>query len=181
VAPWQGGEVVEGGSGRSGGGRSGDGFVRCDDGHVRWGRFGAAGVVFVVDGDTGPEVLLQLRSAFAHEGGTWSCPGGAIDEGESALEAALREAAEEVGAPPDPWHLVGEHVFAPAGDWRYTTAVVAVPHRFGTSRNFETDEVHWFAPAAVEGLGLHPGFAAAWPHLRAIVEAAEAGGRARDR
>ena len=81
--------------------RSGDGFLRCSDGHVRWGRFGAAGVVFtVVDGD-GPLVLLQLRSAFAHEGGTWSCPGGAIDEGESPLEAALREASEEVGDAPE--------------------------------------------------------------------------------
>jgi 8-oxo-dGTP diphosphatase len=149
--------------------RSGDGFLRCDDGHVRWGRFGAAGVLFVVRGDDGPEVLLQLRSAFAHEGSTWSCQGGAIDDGETTLEAALREATEEVGAPPEPWRVLGEHVFAPASDWRYTTAVVEVPRRFGVSANFETDEVRWCAPGEIDRLALHPGFAAAWPHLLAIV------------
>jgi 8-oxo-dGTP pyrophosphatase MutT (NUDIX family) len=148
---------------------SGDGFLRCSDGHVRWGRFGAAGVVFVVDDGRGPEVLVQLRSAWAHEGGTWSCPGGAIDQGESALEAALREATEEVGTPPEPVEVVGEHVFSPATDWSYTTVVVRVPRRFGTSRNFETDDVRWLTPDEVDRLGLHPGFAAAWPHLRAIV------------
>lgn len=149
--------------------RSGDGFLRCDDGHVRWGLFGAAGVVFVVRGDDGPEVLVQLRSAFAHEGGTWSCPGGAIDEGETALEAALREATEEVGDLPEPRRLLGEHEFTPAGDWRYTTAVVEVPHRFGTAANFESDAIRWCTPDEVDRLSLHPGFAAAWPHLRAIV------------
>lgn len=148
--------------------RSGDGFLRCEDGHVRWGRFGAAGVLFVVQADRGPEVLLQLRSAFAHEGGTWSCPGGAIDEGESTLEAALREAAEEVGAPPEPWRLLGEHVFAPAADWSYTTAVIEVADRFGASVNFETDAVRWCVLGEVEDLPLHPGFASAWPHLRRI-------------
>jgi 8-oxo-dGTP pyrophosphatase MutT (NUDIX family) len=29
--------------------------------------------------------MVQRRSAFAHEGGTWSCAGGALDEGESPL------------------------------------------------------------------------------------------------
>jgi len=63
--------------------RSGDGFLRCSDGRTRWGRFGAAGVIFVIQDDGGPEVMLQLRSKMAHEGGTWSCPGGAIDRGET--------------------------------------------------------------------------------------------------
>ena len=80
--------------------RSGDGFLHCSDGHVRWGLFGAAGVVFVVDEGDGPRVMLQRRSAFAHEGGTWSCAGGALDEGETPLEGGLREASEEVGVVP---------------------------------------------------------------------------------
>lgn len=148
--------------------RSGDGFLRCDDGHMRWGRFGAAGALFIFRADHGSEVLLQLRSAFAHEGGTWSCPGGAIDEGESTLTAALREATEEVGSPPEPWKLLGEHVFAPAGDWSYTTAVIEVPQRFGASVNFETDDIRWCGFDEVEELSLHAGFAEAWPHLRKI-------------
>ena len=107
-------------------GGSGDGFVRCSDGHVRWGRFGAAGVLFVVRATEGPLVMLQQRSAMAHEGGTWSCAGGAIDEGESAYDAALREASEEVGDIPAKHRVLGQYVFAPADDWTYTTLVVEV-------------------------------------------------------
>jgi 8-oxo-dGTP diphosphatase len=152
--------------------RSGDGFMRCSDGHVRWGIFGAAGVVFVLrEADGTPLVMLQKRSAMAHEGGTWSCAGGAIDEGESAYDAALREASEEVGAIPAHHRVLGEYVFAPAADWTYTTLVVEVDHHFGASVNFETDAVVWVPPDLVEERPLHPGFAAAWPHLRAIIEA----------
>ena len=60
-------------------GGSGSAFLRCSDGHVRWGLYGAAGVVFVVRFPDGPRVMLQKRSAMAHEGGTWSCAGGALD------------------------------------------------------------------------------------------------------
>ncbi len=146
-------------------GRSGDGFLHCDDGHTRWGRYGAAGALFIVRAEEGTEVLMQLRSSLAHEGGTWSCPGGAIDEGETPLEAALRESTEEVGPPPEPFEVLGEYVFAPAGNWRYVTSVIQVPHRFGEAANFETTEVRWCTGDEVERLPLHPGFAAAWPHL----------------
>ena len=150
--------------------RSGDGFVRCGDGHVRWGRFGAAGVVFVLrTGVDEPRVMLQLRSGFAHEGGTWSCAGGALDEGETAYEGALREASEEVGHAPDGLRLVGEYVFQPAPDWAYTTVVVESPHEFGASLNFETDAVEWVPVSTVTERPLHGGFAAAWPHLLALI------------
>jgi 8-oxo-dGTP diphosphatase len=149
--------------------RSGDGFVRCSDGHVRWGVFGAAGVLFVTATDDGPLVMVQKRSMYAHEGGTWSVAGGAIDEGESPLEGALREASEEVGFPPEPFRVMGEYVFAPAHDWAYTTSVVEVSAMFGGSLNFETDAIAWLPVTDVDQLPLHAGFAAAWPHLREIV------------
>jgi 8-oxo-dGTP pyrophosphatase MutT (NUDIX family) len=149
--------------------RSGDGFLECSDGHVRWGRFGAAGVLFVTASADGRAVMLQLRSRLAHEGGTWSCAGGALDEHETAYEGALREAAEEVGPAPDDHRVLGEYVFAPAADWCYTTLVVEVSDRFGDSRNFETDEVVWVPIHDVESRPLHPGFAHAWPHLRSII------------
>src|SRR5690349_6044122 len=117
-------------------GRRGDGFVRCGDGVTRWGKFGAAGALFVVREPAGPLVMLQKRSSFAHEGGTWSVAGGALDEGESPLDGALREATEEVGEVPDGWRLLGSYVFAPAPDWTYTTVVVEVQRRFGESMNF---------------------------------------------
>lgn len=150
--------------------RSGDGFVVCADGRSRWGRYGAAGVVFVFRDDAGPEVLLQLRSRMAHEGGTWSCPGGAIDRGESTLEAGMRESAEEVGEPPEGWRHLGDVVFAPSTDWSYTTAVVEVTERFGASLNFETSDVSWVPVADVAAMNLHSGFAATWPAVRSLVE-----------
>lgn len=154
-------------------GRSGDGFVRCSDGHVRWGVFGAAGVVFVLRPIGAPvRVMLQQRSPWAHEGGTWSCAGGALDEGESPYEAALREAAEEVGEIPAVHRVLGEYVFAPASDWKYTTVVLEVDEEFGHSANFETDAVAWLTLDEVEHRPLHAGFAAAWPNLRAIIEQA---------
>ena len=151
--------------------------MRCSDGHVRWGVFGAAGVLFVwrPEGEP-PHVMLQKRSQWAHEGGTWSVAGGAIDEGESPLDAALREASEEVGELPDELRLLGQHVFAPADDWQYTTAVVEVDDHFGMSINFETDAVVWVPCDLVDHRPLHRGFAAAWPHLRAIVEGGVEGG-----
>ncbi|MBT8239956.1 MAG: NUDIX domain-containing protein [Acidimicrobiia bacterium] len=152
---------------------SGSGFLRCADGKVRWGLYGAAGVVFVHRSDQGVvSVQLQKRSSFAHEGGTWSCAGGAIEPGESPLEAGLREASEEVGDIPQPISFLGDYVFAPALDWRYVTSVVEVPERFGNSANFETDEVEWFEPSQVPSLDLHSGFAAAWPSLRLIIDEA---------
>lgn len=150
--------------------RSGDGFLQCSDGHVRWGVFGAAGVVFVVRFPDGPRVMLQRRSTFAHEGGTWSCAGGALDEGELPLDGALREASEEVGAIPAERRVLGHTVFAPADDWSYTTYVVEVPGEFGASVNFETDAIAWDSLDEVEQRPMHAGFAAAWPELRAIIE-----------
>ena len=159
-------------------GRSGDGFVRCSDGHVRWGLYGAAGVVFVTSGVAGSggaaHVMLQLRSEFSHEGGTWSCPGGALDLGESPFDGALREAAEEVGIPSSPAVLIGEYVFTPSVEWNYTTVVVRVVEPFGRPLNFETEAIDWVRPDEVERRPLHPGFAGAWPHVRRIVDSVSA-------
>jgi 8-oxo-dGTP diphosphatase len=132
--------------------------------------YGAAGVVFVVRFPDGPRVMLQKRSAFAHEGGTWSCAGGALDEGEEPLAGALREASEEIGPIPSDVAVLGSTVFAPAHDWSYTTFVVEVPGEFGASMNFETDAIAWDSPDEVEQRPLHPGFAAAWPALRGIID-----------
>ncbi len=55
----------------------------------------------LVDGTAGGAALLLTRrsprlTAHAHQ---WALPGGRVDEGETAFEAAVREAAEEVSLP----------------------------------------------------------------------------------
>ena len=125
---------------------SGDGFVRCSDGHVRWGRFGAAGAVFVHRGDDGPRVMLQKRSQWAHEGGTWSVAGGALDAGESPDRGCAPRGGRGDRRPSRRTGSWAQYVFAPADDWSYTTIVVEVDEPFGYSTNFETDAVGWFAP-----------------------------------
>src|SRR3954465_11452407 len=58
----------------------GDGWRRCDRGHVHWGRYGAAGLLVVAPG---PQVLLQHRAPWSHGGDTWGVPGGARRRGEA--------------------------------------------------------------------------------------------------
>ena len=53
-------------------------------------------------------ILLTRRAeALANHAGQWALPGGRIDEGESALQAALRELDEEVGLRLDGSNLLG--------------------------------------------------------------------------
>src|SRR4051812_17020219 len=72
------------------------------------GRRSAAVAVAMVDDPAGPGVLLTRRAADlrAHPG-QWALPGGRIDAGESALDAALRELDEELGLRADETTFLG--------------------------------------------------------------------------
>jgi 8-oxo-dGTP diphosphatase len=147
----------------------GNGWVHCRQGHRHWGRFGAAGLL-VTDG---ARVVLQHRSEWTHEGGTWALPGGARDSHEDPVTAALREAAEEAAldpadvAPFREW--VDEH-----GGWSYTTVLArAVGPLNLAAINFESTAIQWWDLAEVPALPLHAGFAAAWPSLRDLLGAAQ--------
>ena len=62
----------------------------------------SAVLVALVDGPHGAEVLLTKRAHdLRNHAGEISFPGGRIDGGETPVEAALREAAEEVGLLPE--------------------------------------------------------------------------------
>ncbi len=147
---------------------SGDGFITLADGGVRWGRYGAAGVlVRHVDPEERVWLFLARRSAFCHRGGTWAIPGGAIDAGELPVDAALREFAEEIGELPGPYAISAVHE-DDHGGWSYWTIVVDVPERFlpPPILSWETDDARWVPAEEVGGLPLFDAFAATLQRLR---------------
>jgi ADP-ribose pyrophosphatase YjhB (NUDIX family) len=119
----------------------GDGWTGCGQDHQHWGRHGAAGLLI------------------------WA-PGGARDSHESPAEAAVREAAEECGAPPGAVRISGllddDH-----GGWSYQTLIGQAAEPFTVRPSHEATETAWVPADDVASLALHPGFAAAWPVIRA--------------
>jgi 8-oxo-dGTP diphosphatase len=158
----------------------GNGWVECRCGARHWGRHGAAGLLLLrpVPGtDLKPgqdaEVLLQLRAAWTHQGGSWGLVGGARDSHEDVVAAALREAAEEAGLHPDVLRVVGHQVGVDHGDWRYTYVVaLAVAHTGERVMTGETDELSWVRLSAVPDLPLHSALEQAWLGLRPAIDRA---------
>lgn len=146
---------------------SGDAWVIAPTGERYWGRYGAAGLL-AVDPERG--VLLQHRVSWSHFGGTWALPGGARHEGESALDGALRESQEEAGVPDGAVVPRLESIFD-LGYWSYATVVADVRTPFDpVISDPESVALEWVPVDAVDALPLHPGFAASWPSLRALLE-----------
>src|SRR5690606_34437432 len=128
-----------------------------------WGRFGAAGLL-LAHPDAG--VLLQLRVGWSHFGGTWGLPGGARKQGESAEQAAIREADEEASVPPGAVTVLGTRVLD-LGYWTYTTVLARASRLFEPrAGDAESVELRWVGFDQVGGLPLHPGVEASWPLLR---------------
>ena len=134
-------------------------WAACTEGHAHWGPLGAAGLLVA----RGGEVLLQLRPRWVHRGGTWSIPGGAVEPSESPVEAALREAVEELGLDLEDVAVRGSRV-ATCGGWPYET-VLAEPTPGAGLRLHDRSESagHRWVPASdVDALRLHPAFRLAW-------------------
>ncbi|WP_084502718.1 NUDIX domain-containing protein [Microbacterium indicum] len=141
----------------------GDAWVEGPGGARYWGRFGAAGLLAF---DPARGVLLQHRVGWSHFGGTWALPGGALHAGETPQDGALREAQEEAGVPDGSVAPRAVHVFD-AQVWRYTTVIADVVAPFEpVISDPESLELAWTPVDEVDGLPLHPSFAAAWPALR---------------
>jgi 8-oxo-dGTP pyrophosphatase MutT (NUDIX family) len=133
-----------------------------------WGTFGAAGLLLAhpVAG-----VLLQLRVEWSHFGGTWGLPGGARKGGETAEQAAIREADEEASVPPEAVEVLGSKVYD-IGYWSYTTVLAKASRLFEpVMGDAESADLAWVPFADVAALPLHPGVAASWPELRATLAA----------
>jgi 8-oxo-dGTP diphosphatase len=146
----------------------GDGWVRCALGHRHWGRHGAAGLLVRWTDEGGVRrILLAQRVAWSHEGGTWALPGGARDSHETAEQAALREATEEVGLDPTTLTLTHELV-DDHGGWSYTTVVGDAAELPVVEPAAETDAIAWVPLPEVPSWPLHSGFATTWPQLAAL-------------
>lgn len=151
-------------------GGDGNGWVQCECGHRHWGRHGAAGLA-LVRADGPPRVLLQLRAAWTHEGGTWGLVGGARDSHETLAEAALREAVEEAEIEPDLVTVARELVGTDHGTWSYTYVIgLAASTLTVTDVTPESDALEWVELDRVAERELHSAFARSWPTLREAID-----------
>jgi len=132
-------------------------WATCAHGHAHWGRRGAAGLLLADRG----RVLLQLRARWAHQGGTWSIPGGARERGETAVEAALREAHEEMSIRERDVAVRASYV-ATCGGWHYETVLAVPAGPVLLAHGSESDAHVWAATDEVAELPLHPAFREAW-------------------
>lgn len=166
---------------------SGDGFVTAADGHPRWGRYGAAGILLrhaagaADDSDSGagndtnePWFFLARRSEHCHRGGTWAIPGGALDLHEDALTGARREFAEEIGIDLGTIdHTVAAIHEDDHGGWSYWTVIVDVAIRFDPPpiSSWETAEVRWVRATHLDQLegGVFDAFLATLHRLGLVV------------
>lgn len=100
----------------------------------------AAGIVFVTD--AGETLLLRRSAADRDTPGMWAFPGGRIEPGETAQEAALREAREELGETFPEVQLVPWTRRVRSGV-DFTTFLANVPERFTPRLNGEHNAHRW--------------------------------------
>jgi 8-oxo-dGTP pyrophosphatase MutT (NUDIX family) len=107
----------------------------------------SAVLIVLADLPEGPELLLTRRSwEMSSHRGEVSFPGGRLDPGETPLEAALREAEEEVGLDPSLVTVRGElrHLNTPVSHSYIVPKVATVRGRPDVhARTAEVDRVLW--------------------------------------
>ena len=145
---------------------SGDGWVSADDGELRWGLYGAAGLLLRhIDQDGTVRYLVAKRSPHVHHGGTWGIPGGALNRGETPEDGARREAEEEFAPVPD--YVVADVILEDFGGWTYSTVVADVVAPVTVEpASWEHTRTRWATVEQMTHLVLHPGLAGLMPRLR---------------
>jgi len=90
---------------------------------------------------------------------------------ETAEQAAGREAWEEASLPTSAYKVTGRYV-DDHGGWSYVTVLASARERVRiTTLNAESTEVAWVRQDELRQLPLHPGFAASWPSVSALLDA----------
>lgn len=99
----------------------------------------AAGILFLAAPDD--SVLLLRRTEAGDAPGSWSFPGGKLEDDETAAEAARREAIEEVGDHPNGELTLWTRRIKDGVD--FTTFLQRVPQRFTPILSEEHDAFVW--------------------------------------
>ena len=113
-------------------------------------------------------LILQHRAHWSHHGDTWGVPGGARNHGETAEEAALREAHEEAHLDLGAIEVIRTHV-DDHGGWSYETVLCHSDRLLDASpRGAETIDIRWIRESELGEMTLHPGLATTLPLLLAL-------------
>lgn len=120
----------------------------------------AAGIAFA---DPSGRVLFVRRSAEGDHAGEWCLPGGGVEPGETAEDAATREAREEVGACPEGERSLVARRAANGVD--FSTFVQRLPEQFEPTLNAEHTAFEW-GDLGAPPQPLHPGVAAVLSAIR---------------
>jgi 8-oxo-dGTP pyrophosphatase MutT (NUDIX family) len=113
--------------------------------------------VSVIVTDSADWILMIRRT----DNGNWAVPGGAIDLGESMVDAAVRETTEETGITcevtglsgiyTDPRHLI-HYTSNDEVRQEFSIVLTARPTGGSPTPSSESSEVHWVEPDAIGGL-----------------------------
>jgi 8-oxo-dGTP diphosphatase len=112
-------------------------------------RFPVAVHLFFLRGD---EVLLLRRFNTGYEDGNYSVVAGHVEAGESVLQAALREAQEEVGVSLNPGELQVVHVMSRKSEDERVDFFITVkswPGEIGNQEPQKCDDLAWFSISAL--------------------------------
>jgi len=134
-----------------------------DDQEPFWGSAGAGCVPYAIDTR---RICIQHRSQAVNEPGTWGTWGGAIDHGESALQAVKRELIEEAGYR-GAVKYTKLSVFK-KGTFTYTNYLATVTKEFTPRHSWESQGHRW---VTLDDLPtpLHFGFKFVLPALATVV------------